>query len=238
MDTPPARVLANSDERYTNMTDTAVDFTAIRAELRELERGSLLIIAERAVELVTTDQLNILLGDFVHLTARSTEADDAPVSLPDEVRVFYDTAIAGKYYETVEINNRGGQEQSKGTDAFIAEFQRLLQKCIQAAHQEVHAGLRESFEFLFALLRHVDEGNDDVLFFADDGSSLDVGVNWCAALPAYFNCLAKTSSPEEFARTVDKAVMDFVDYDRPWYTDAARKVGSDVQRIALDALML
>lgn len=220
------------------MTEPLIDFTAVRAELRALDRGALLIIAERAIELMPAAQLSTLLSDYVRVETSPTEANHVPVSLPDEVRVFYDTAMAGKYYETVEINNRSGQEQSEGTDAFIAEFHRLLQKCIQAAHQEVPAGLRESFEFLFGLLRHVDEGNDDVLFFADDGSSLDVGVNWCAALPAYFNCLAKTSSPEEFARTVDKAVADFVDYDRPWYTDAARKVGSDVQRIALDALML
>ena len=220
------------------MTELLIDFTAVRAELRALDRGALLIIAERAIELMPAAQLSTLLSDYVRVETSPTEASHAPVSLPDEVRVFYDTAMAGKYYETVEINNRGGQKQSEGTDAFIAEFHRLLQKCIQAAQQEVPAGLRESFEFLFGLLRQVDEGNDDVLFFADDGSSLDVGVNWCAALPAYFNCLAKTSSPEEFARTVDKAVADFVDYDRPWYTDAARKVGSDVQRIALDALML
>lgn len=220
------------------MTEPLIDFTAVRAELRALDRCALLIIAERAIELMPAAKLSTLLNDYVRVETSPTEASHAPVSLPDEVRVFYDTAMAGKYYETVEINNRGGQEQSEGTDAFIEEFHRLLQKCIQAAHQEVHAGLRESFEFLFALLRHVDEGNDDVLFFADDGSSLGVGVNWCAALPAYFNCLAKTSSPEEFARTVDKAAIDFVDYDRPWYTDAARKVGSDVQRIALDALML
>ena len=220
------------------MTEHLIDLTAVRAELRAMNRGSLLIIAERAIELMPAAQLSTLLSDYVRVETSPTEANHVPVSLPDEVRVFYDTAMAGKYYETVEINNRSGQEQSEGTDAFIAEFHRLLQKCIQAAHQEVPAGLRESFEFLFGLLRHVDEGNDDVLFFADDGSSLDVGVNWCAALPAYFNCLAKTSSPEEFARTVDKAVADFVDYDRPWYTDAARKVGSDVQRIALDALMM
>lgn len=220
------------------MTEPLIDFTAVRAELRALDRGTLLIITERAIELMPALQLSTLLSDYVRVETSPTEASHAPVSLPDEVRVFNDIAMAGKYYETVEINNRGGQEQSEGTDAFIAEFHRLLQKCIQAAQQEVPAGLRESFEFLFGLLQHIDEGNDDVLFFADDGSSLDVGVNWCAALPAYFNCLAKTSSPEEFARTVDKAVADFVDYDRPWYTDAARKVGSDVQRIALDALIL
>ena len=217
------------------MTEHLIDFTAVRAGLRALNRGSLLIIAERAIELMPATQLSTLLSDFVRLTARPAEAGNAPVSLLDEVRTFYDAAMAGKYYETIEINNRGRQEQSEGSDAFTAEFHRLLHTCIRAADQEVPSGLRESFEFLFGLLRHIDEGNDDVLFFSDDGSSLDVGVNWRAVLPAYFRCLAETSSPEEFARTVGETIADFVDYDQPWYLNEARNVANDAQRIALDA---
>jgi hypothetical protein len=145
--------------------------------------------------------------------------------------------MTGNYYETIEINNRGRQEQSEGTDTFIAEFHRLLHTCIKAADQEAPSGLRESFELLFGLLSYINEGNDDVLFFADDGNSLDVGVNWRTALPAYFRCLADASSPEEFARTVGEAIADFVDYDQPWYLDVARNVANDAQRIALDAPM-
>lgn len=219
------------------MTEPLIDFTAVRAELRALDRGALLIIAERAIELMPAAQLSTLLSDFVRLTERPSDAANAAVSLQDDVREFYDAAMAGTYYETVEINNRGRQKQSSGTDTFISEFDRLLRRCIRAADQEVPSGLRDSFELLFGLLRHIDEGNDDVLFFADDGSSLDVGVNWRTTLPAYFNCLAKTSSPEDFARTVDEAIADFVDYDRPRYTDAAREVADDAQRIALDAFM-
>ena len=100
-----------------------------------------------------------------------------------------------------------------------------------------YSGVCESFELLFGLLSHIDEGNDDVLFFADDGSSLDVGVNWRTALPAYFNCLAETSSPEEFAQTVDFSIEAFSPYDRPRYLTVARNVANDAQRIALDALM-
>lgn len=219
------------------MTSSRIDSGRLRAELRALSRGSLLIIAERAIELMPAAQLSTLLSDFVRVETGPTEANDAPVSLPDEVQMFCDAAMAGDYFETVEINNWGRQEQSEGTDAFIAEFHRLLHKCISAADQEVPVGAYESFEFLFGLLRHIDEGNDGVLFFADDGNSLDVGVNWRTALPAYFNCLAKTSSPEEFARTVVEAIADFVDYDRPRYTDAAREVASAEQRAALDAPM-
>lgn len=219
------------------MTEHLIDFTAVRTDLRALSRGSLLMIAERAIELMPAAQLSTLLSDFVHVETSTAEASYSPVPLLGNVRAFYDAAMAGEYFETAEINNRGRQEQSRGTDAFIAEFHLLLHKCIIAADQEVPSGLRESFEFLFSLLRHINEGNDNVLFFADNGSSLDVGVNWRAALPAYFNCLATTSSPEEFAQTVSETIEDFVDYDWPWYEDVARNVANDAQRAALDAPM-
>ncbi|CUI07667.1 hypothetical protein IV454_14520 [Massilia antarctica] len=219
------------------MTEHPIDFTAVRAELRALNRSSLLIIAERAVELIPEAQLSTLLNDVVRLTARPSKSGNAPVSLLEEVRAFYDAAMAGNYYETVEINNRSRQEQSEGTDAFIAECHRLLHQCIRAADREAPSEAGVSFELLFGLLSHIDEGNDDVLFFANDGSSSDVGVDWRAALPAYFRCLARTSSPEEFARTVEQAIADFVICDRSWYLDVARTVANDAQRITLDTLV-
>ncbi len=36
------------------------------------------------------------------------------------------------------------------------------------------------FEVIFSLLRHIDECTDDILFFADEGGSWEVGVNWFA----------------------------------------------------------
>ena len=218
------------------MTQHLLDLNSVRADLRTLNRGSLLIIAERAIELLPATQLSALLSDFVQPTVPPAEADNAPVSLLDEVRAFYDAAMAGKYYKTVEINNRGRQEQSESTDAFISEFDRLLRRCIPAAGQEMHSEAHSSFELLFGLLRHIDDGNDDVLFFADEGSASDVGVNWRTALPAYFSCLAKTSSPEEFARTVDFSIEDFSPSDRPHYLTVARNVANVAQRITLDVL--
>ena len=96
-------------------------------------------------------------------------------------------------------------------------------------------GLRNCFELLFALLRHIDEGNDDVLAFSDDGSSRDVGVNWRVVLPAYFKCLAETeaTSPEEFARAVGQVISDFAGQDQARYIDAAYTAANDAQCIAM-----
>ena len=231
------------------MTQHQIDSNTLRAELRALPRGSLLLIAERAVELVSQDQLGALLGDIVQINVDPTDAqsdDSATIvgtSLRDEVRSFHDGAMDGAYYEHVEINNTGRQEQSAGTDAFIAEFDRLMRRCVGASdvgiEPRVRDGLghelRDCFELLFALLRHIDEGNDGMVFFADDGSSRDVGVNWRLVLPAYFKCLAETeaASPEEFALAVDGAIAEFAAHDRQRYMDAAHKAASDAQCMAL-----
>lgn len=231
------------------MTQHQFDSKSLRAELRALSRGTLLLIAERAIELVTKDQLVTLLGDIVQINVAPTDArSDAAArngmtSLLDEVRSFHDAAVKGDYYEHVEIKSKGQREQSGGTDAFIAEFDRLTRKCIGALTADIEPGVsdsfarevRDCFELLFVLLRHIDEGNDDVLAFSDDGSSLDVGVNWRMVLPAYFKCLAETeaSSPEEFARTVDEAIAEFAEHDRSRYMDAARMAANEAQRSAI-----
>lgn len=230
------------------MTQHQIDSNTLRAELRALPRGTLLLIAERAVELASQDQLGALLGDIVQINADPTDAsadDAATIEVPfllDEVRSFHDAAMDGEFYEHVETNGGGRLEQSRGTDAFVAEFDRLMRRCVGAsgADNEPRVGdcsaheVRDAFELLLALLRHIDGGHDDVLAFADDGSSLDVGVNWRLVLPAYFKCLAETeaASPEEFARAVGQVIADFAEHDQARYIAAAHKVANDAQRIA------
>ena len=231
------------------MTQHQSDFNTLRAELRALPRGSLLLIAERAVELVSVDQLGALLADIMQINVDPTDArSDDPAtnvgtSLLDEVRSFHDGAMNGEFYEHVEINNTGRQEQSRSTDAFVAEFDRLMRRCVgaqsagikQGVRVSFELGVRDCFELLFALLRHIDEGNDDVLAFSDDGSSLDVGVNWRVVLPAYFECVAETeaASPEEFVRAVDEAIAEFAEHERPLFMAAAHTTANDAQRIAM-----
>ena len=216
------------------MTRRPAPSETLRLALREMARGNLLVIAERAVELVPAAQLDALLGDFVKMDGISSAAcADEP--LLDDVRKFYEAALAAQYYETVEINNKRGIEQSKGTEAFAAEFDRLLRRCVRA--QEPPLEVLGAFEVLFGLLRYIDEGNDDVIAFVDEGGSSDVGVNWRVALPAYFACLGKVKSADEFAFAVDRVIRDFASYDRPRHLFAARSVASAEQQAALDALV-
>lgn len=217
------------------MTGRPSDLARIRLLLRQLSRGNLLIIAQRAAELVPSAGLPALLGDFVQIAASVDATTDAP-SLLDEAREFHATSMSGAYYESFAVNGRNYTQQSRGTDAFIAEFDRLVSKCISEADTGPQPAVREAFELLFGLLRHIDEGQDDVIFFADEGSSWDVGVHWRVAFPAYFRCLAETATAEEFARTVDQAITDFADHDRRHHLAQAWQVATAAQQAALGAL--
>jgi hypothetical protein len=84
-------------------------------------------------------------------------------------------------------------------------------------------------------LRRIDEGHDDIVFFADDGGSWQVSVDWKKVFPAWFGCLAKTAGPEEFARVAVDKVDQFEVFARETHLAIARKVASPEQRRALAA---
>lgn len=207
------------------MTGHPVDLTALRRSLGSLSRGELLIVAERAVEMVPTAGLPSLLGDLVQIEG-SVEATPGASTLLEEVRIFHATSMSGKFYDSFDVNGRNCTEQSRGTDAFIAEFDRLVARCVREVEVGPQQTVRESFEILFGLLRYIDEGQDDVIFFADEGGSWNIGVDWRTALPAYFRCLAEATTAEEFARTVDQVIADFAEHDRDRYLAEAWRVAT------------
>ena len=218
------------------MTDQTLDLAGIRRSLQDLSRGQLLIIAERAVEALPNAELLALLGDLIQVDILAQGRASAPTLL-GEVRSFHATSLAGRYHESFPVSGWNCTQQSKGTDAFIAEFDRLVARCVRDVDVGPQAAVRQSFELLFGLLRHIDLAQDDVIFFADEGSSWDVGVHWRTVLPAYFRCLAGTAEADEFARAVDEGIADFAEHDRVHYLSQVRCVATTSQQNALDALV-
>ena len=147
-----------------------------------MSRGNLLIVAERAIEIVPRAKLRALVGDMVRLDELA-EGKRGAAPLLDEVRKFHEASLRGDYYDSFDVNSKNFMEKSEGTEAFIAEFDRLLGKCVRAAAKGPRAPVREAFELLFALLRRLDEDPDSVVFFADEAGSWQVGVDWRAVLP-------------------------------------------------------
>ena len=92
---------------------------------------------------------------------------------------------------------------------------------------------RQCFDILFGLLDHIDEGNDDIIFFADEGGSWQVDVNWNSVLPVWFKSLAATSDPSEYARRVVEVVDNHAKHKRKIHLATARKVATPEQRKAL-----
>jgi len=217
------------------MTSRKVDLEKLRVALRRVSRGNLLMVAERAIEIVPKTTLQTLIGDMVRLD-HLVEGRRGAAPLLDDVRKFHAAGLAGEYYEDFDVNSKNFMDKSEGTEAFIAEFDRLVAKCIRAAAKRPQGPVREAFELLFAVLRQIDEDPESVVFFADEAGSWQVGVDWREALPAYFQCLAANSPGEEFAREVDRTITDFADYERPKHLAAARRVANAEQKAALRRL--
>lgn len=217
------------------MSELRMDLAALRRELQALPRGELLVVAQRAIEMLPEAALPALLGDVIQIEqCLQTRAQTPP--LFDEVREFNASAMSGQFHDSFDSNRRDWNQQSRGTDSFKAEFNRLLGRCVRQADADAGAMVRESFESLFGLLRHIDECMDDVVSFADEGGSWCIGVDWRKALPAYFRCLALTASAEEFARSVVRVIQDFVVHDRGRFLDDARRTASAAQRACLERL--
>lgn len=216
-------------------TRSAIDLGKLRVALRRMSRGDLLIVAERAAELVPRARLGALVGDRLRLEDL-TGTNSVTPSLLDEVRKFHAAALRGEFYESFDVNSMNSMEKPRGTEAFIAESDRLLRECARATEAAPRAPVREAFELLFGLLRRIDECHDDVIFFADEAGSWQVGVDWRSAMPAYFRCLVDGSSAEDYTREVDRTISDFADYERPRHLAAARRVANAEQRAALGRL--
>ncbi len=121
------------------------------------------------------------------------------VNLLAAVKAFDKVSRTGEYYDCFMVNSKNYMEQSTGTTAFIAEYRRLLDRCVAEEKKAKPAEAREAFDILFGLLDYIDECNDDVIFFADEGGAWQVGVDWERVLPPWFRVLSATAPSEEYA---------------------------------------
>ena len=73
------------------------------------------------------------------------------------MRKFHEASLRGDYFERFDVNGNNCADHSKGTDAFIAEFDRLTGRCPERVAEGSYETARGAFKLLFALLRHIDE---------------------------------------------------------------------------------
>jgi len=124
------------------MRRSVIDIEKLRVALRRMSRGNLLIVAERAIEIAPRAKLHQLVGDMVRVSDPA-EGKRGAAPLLDEVRKFHAASLGGEYYDTFDVNSKNFMEKSEGTEAFIAELDRLIGKCVRAAEKGPRPPVRE-----------------------------------------------------------------------------------------------
>ncbi|HXN31268.1 MAG TPA: hypothetical protein VN894_05375, partial [Polyangiaceae bacterium] len=150
-----------------------IDRDKLRDALRIIGDEYVFYMLDEAIDLLPPDKLAKLVGQYIELERLRPDAGASATqrSLLEEVKAFDIASRAKKYFVSFHVNSKNCMESPTGTRAFIAECRRQLHRCIAHASKGAAAETREAFDTIFALLRHIDEGNDDVVFFADEGGS-------------------------------------------------------------------
>lgn len=210
-----------------------IDRDKLRMAIRRLGDEYVYYMLDEALELLPDSKLAKLAGQYLDLRILRPDSQTRR-GLPEAVRAFEQASLRGDYYESFFVNSKNCMDTSMGTRAWIAECRRLLDRCV--AHADDNPGeARTCFETIFGLLHRIDECQEDIIFFADEAGSWQVGVHWERILPVWFACLAPTATPEEYAQRVDEIVTAFVHFKRDKFLAIARQTATQRQREALEA---
>lgn len=210
-----------------------IDRAKLRAAIRKLGDEYVYYLLDEALDLLPDAKLSKLVGQYIDL--KRLRPDGAVKGdLFADIAEFERASLAGEFYESFNVDSKNYMDTSNGTRAWIAECRRLLDRLVVASSRKGDPGkLGAAFETVFGVLRRIDEGEDDVLFFADEGGSWQVGVEWNRVFPAWFACLARTVTADEYVRRVVDAIDDLDEPDRHKHLAAARKAATPAQRKAL-----
>jgi hypothetical protein len=178
-----------------------------------------------------------VFGEYVDLTTLHSPPlarnDAAPRRLFKAVQKFHADSLAGQYYESFRVDSRNFMDKSEGTELWISECNQLFDKCVELSSKGHHAETRKAMDLLFELLHQMDSGSDDIIFFADEGGSWQVGVNEEKVLPTYFRSLAAVAEPDEYAARVLEVIEERGSHDREKLLKVARRGANEAQRQAL-----
>lgn len=214
------------------MAGRRIDLPKLHAAIQGLSDKQVLYMLEEAIDMLPPAQLIKLVKPFVGLAKLRPDSKDKG-RLLTQVKAFEKASLADEYYETFNVNSKNYREKSAGMRTWIAECERLLDRCVAEAGRSDPAEVCQAFEILFALLDRIDEDPDHIVFFADEGGSWQVGVDWEKVLPAWFACLAATTEPQEYARRVVEMIEEHDSDDKDKLLAKARRVATPEQRKAL-----
>ncbi len=218
-------------------SEPPIDPAKLRAAVRRMGKDYAYLMLEDAIELLPQAGLRQLIGSYIDVETLHADYGEASAgSLRASVEAFARASLAGEYFEPFDVDSRNYTLRSAGTLSWIAECRRLFDRFARTAPSADPPEVRGAFEILFGLLDRVDECRDDVVFFADEGGSWQVGVDWEAVLPAWFAVLAATTEPEDFARLVFERVRRHRSHGAPELLAIAGTAATPAQRAALQRI--
>jgi hypothetical protein len=211
-----------------------IDRDKLRAMVRKLGNENIFYMLDDAIELLPPAKLLKMVKKYLDVEQlRPDAAPTPPRNLLTDAQRFQKASLAGEYYESFMVNSKNFREKSAGTRAWIAEYLRLVDRCVTSPREGDPAEMREAMDILFGLLDHIDECHDDVIFFADEGGSWQVGVDWAKVLPIWFRVLSATAEPEEYTQRIKDMLSRHYSYGREKMLAVARRTATPDQRKAL-----
>jgi hypothetical protein len=143
-----------------------------------------------------------------------------------DVKAFEKASLAGEFYRSFSVNSRNSMEKSSGTLTRITKFLRMLADGAAKAKKGDSQEVRESMDILFGLLNYINRGYPEIVFFADEAGSWQVGVDWAKILPVWFTVLSATAEPDEYSQRVVAMVSRHYNYGRAEMLRIARRVAT------------
>lgn len=214
------------------MTAIRIDRDVLWEFIRQMDRETLFPMLNDAFELLPDDQLLELVSGY--LDANKLQQNRAPeTDLLKSVQKFAEASLAGTYYEGFNVNSRNFTVQSGGTIAWIDKFNRLLKKCIVQAGIDDPELVCQAFNTLFHLLDQIDECRENIIFFADEAGSWQVGVDWDQALPPWFKLLSATTEAEEYMERVLLMIGNHCRYHKDKFLPLALEAATAAQRTVM-----
>lgn len=214
------------------MARATIDRNKVRAHLIELDSSAILAFLYRAIDLVPESRLPALIEGYIRADTVRPDGS-SPDRLIEAARTFERASLEGQFYEDFRVDSHNYIKNSRGTDRWIAEFQRMLDLAVAEGTTNAEGDAREVFEILFGLLRGLDEDPDRIIFFADDAGSWQVGVDWDRVLPAYLGCVSRSASPDEYARIANELIESRIGFMQEHHAGVALEVANPAQRKAL-----
>jgi len=216
-----------------------IDRDKLHVALQALDEDMAFNMLLDALDQLPPGKLALVVGRYLDVAGLRPDpvGGGAMAALLSDIRGFDAASRAGRYYESFRVNSRNYMDESRGTREFGAECRRLFGRCVALAPTADATQACEAFEILIDLLRDIDGGDDDIVFFADEGGSWQVGPDWATVFPAWFGFLAQVAPPDDYAHRVVAAVDDFEYHARDRHLDTARQCATAEQRTAIDTYL-